>query len=82
MEGGREGRYGGMKHLSITSCLLTGFKMSGTRETKISTDVSRRPVPQNEKRIKKKKRNQNNWRKAFKDGHLHLAHQYRTPRIG
>ena len=24
-----------MKHLSITSCLLTGFKMSGTRETKI-----------------------------------------------
>ena len=42
-------------HLSITSCLLTGFKMSGTRETKIATDVSRRPVPQNEKRRKKKK---------------------------
>ena len=49
-----------MKHLSITCCVLTGFKMSGTRETKIATDVSRRLVPQNEKRKKKKKRKRKN----------------------
>ena len=54
--------YQGM-HLSITSCLLARFKMSGTPRNKdsyIKNYASRHLVPQNEKRRKKKKRKRNN----------------------